>query len=144
MTKTPNKCDGNAPGPVPSRIGRRSVVVTATMALLAGTMPAVIRPARSATRDSCDAIAALWSDTGGACRVGRSYLAQVPEDADRDRLVAILFREEGAHAGMSADALRAQFARARMRDFESGDTVTVDGWVLARTEARLCALTTMA
>lgn len=142
--KIPHRCDGNAAGPGPSRIGRRSVLATATMVLLAGAMPALVRPARSAIRDSCDAVATLWSDTGSACRVGRSYLAQVPEDADRDRLVAILFGEKGAHARMPAEALRARFARARQRDFEAGDTVIVDGWVLARTEARLCALTALA
>jgi hypothetical protein len=144
MTRTPRKCNDNAARPAPSRVGRRSVLASATMALLAGAMPAVVRPARSATRDSCDAVTALWSDAERACRIGRSYLAQVPEDADPDRLAAILLGEQGANAGMSADALRARFALARMRDFEAGDTVIVDGWVLARTEARLCALTALA
>jgi hypothetical protein len=34
-----------------------------------------------------------------------------------------------------------RWLRARCRqDFARGDTVLIDGWVLARTECRLCAL----
>jgi hypothetical protein len=52
-----------------------------------------------------------------------------------------------AHPGCSAAACRARAALADLgglgaasaADFARGDTVTVDGWVLSRTEAWLCA-----
>jgi hypothetical protein len=35
-------------------------------------------------------------------------------------------------------------ADRRRHDFAAGDTVIIGGWILARTEARLCALATLA
>jgi hypothetical protein len=40
--------------------------------------------------------------------------------------------------------LRRLIDMKRRHDFSIGNTVTVDGWLLARTEARLCALATLA
>jgi len=124
-------------------MGRRSVLASTALALLAGAVPGIGSP-RHATRGCCEAVAALWSREGGARRVGREYLAQAPDDADPDRLAEILFGDPRTAAAMSSAALRAHVARRRARDFETGDTVIVDGWVLARTEARLCALTVLA
>jgi hypothetical protein len=37
------------------------------------------------------------------------------------------------------DDLRVLLVRRSMQDFAEGRTVELDGWILARTEARLCA-----
>jgi len=77
------------------------------------------------------------ANPGWAREVGRHYLALHPEDADLQRLTEGLLTPESLQD-------KAAFARRigalRVRDFASDDTVCVDGWVLARVEARICAL----
>lgn len=78
-----------------------------------------------------------------ARQVGLRVLAALP-DPSRDALVA----ELAAAAGLAVEAvpaidrslLRSRLDAARAADFRRGDTVRVQGWVLASTEARLCAL----
>ena len=70
-------------------------------------------------------------------RIGRRYLASVP--AERDQ--ALLAKELGV-AGITADVLAhvAALERAVRRDFERGDVLVLDAWILARTELRAAAL----
>ena len=87
-----------------------------------------------------------------AAAVGRAYLARFPEEAVPARLVAGIAAawedEEGGGAdGGGFDPARADRAALRRRrrnqlrrDFARGRVVSVDGWVLAATEARLFAL----
>ena len=78
--------------------------------------------------------------------VATTYLAAYPDEADRAVLVASL---ERAHSGWrdppdDPDRLR-EFVRARIRDdYRAGRMVSIDGWFVARTSARLCALLTLA
>jgi hypothetical protein len=75
--------------------------------------------------------------------VGLEVLSAEP-GLSRDALVAELARA----AGLAADRLptidrpllRFRLDAARAGEFRRGDTVRVQGWVLAATEARLCAL----
>lgn len=69
----------------------------------------------------------------GAREVGAVYLRANPQDADPERLLASL-------AGESPATL----LKRQRDDFRFGRTVTVRGWVLSRTEARLCALAALA
>lgn len=73
--------------------------------------------------------------------VGARYLATAPEEASVDRLTELV----GVDPAVSDDraALEAEIPRVRDQiadEFEREETVRVDGWYLARTEARLCAL----
>jgi hypothetical protein len=77
----------------------------------------------------------MLPDRSHAAVIGRAYLASHPEEAGLD---AVLRHLEGL-TDASGDVRGAIAARLR-RDFEERDTVRLDGWVLARTEARLCAL----
>lgn len=75
-------------------------------------------------------------------KIGRRYLAQTPGERDRRTLEAML--PDGCHRLVTrgtcdTSALQA-FYRRRSDEFRTGDTVVVHGWVLARSEARLCAL----
>jgi len=86
--------------------------------------------------------AGLLSDLVGAREIGMRYLAFAPYDADRNTLSLHLFgglRSPPASADEYA-LLRKQISSKREQDFALGDTVILDGWILARTEARLCAL----
>jgi hypothetical protein len=77
--------------------------------------------------------------------VGRAYLATHPDEADPVQLLAAIEAAGGigrsvARQPIDATALARAVAEAVRDDFLDRRTVRVDGWVLARTEARLCAL----
>lgn len=74
---------------------------------------------------------ALLGDPEKIRRLGLAYRAQVPEEADAATLIALLAADEHG-------------LEARVRaDFAAGHTVCLHGWVLARTEARQCALASL-
>jgi hypothetical protein len=75
--------------------------------------------------------------------IGRHYLDQCPAEADCDALVDVLLGEAGSEQHREppeAGDLLAFFRERFAEDFGRGNTVTIGGWVLSRTEARLCAL----
>lgn len=96
-------------------------------------------PELEQTRDA----ARVLDELEPARRVGRAYLDDHPGEAAEATLVRLLEREPGWSAAWDdADAL-AQLARRTIRsEYADGTTVTVQGWLLSRTEARLCALVT--
>lgn len=68
----------------------------------------------------------------GVIAIGAAYMAERPEEADLPALLTLLPSPDGdvaaaARAGVAAD-------------FEAGDTVVLDGWVLATSEARAAAV----
>lgn len=113
---------------------RRAVVILSGcwgMAWLAG-LPTVDSSAsfQSLTRQSLK----QWLRAlPGASQVGLAYLQTHPGDADHDRLLASV-------AGESPATL----VKRQRDDFNLGRTVTIRGWVLSQTEARLCALAALA
>ncbi len=86
-------------------------------------------------------VSALRSKASAAA-VGRAYLETVSDEATVERLSALIAGElqDGALASIGDDGLRERLAAVRRRDFEREHVVVVRGWVLSRTEARLCAL----
>lgn len=117
------------------KFNRRGALATAAAGLLLATLTGLsgaVRPGRRGPEG-------LWTNRDSARRVGERYLAQAPEEADPARLAADLFGGVAVD-GASPRRLRRHIDHRRARDFAQGDTVIVDGWVMARTEARLCAL----
>jgi hypothetical protein len=90
------------------------------------------------------ALLAAFSRPESAAAVGRAYLSGHPADADEIRLAADLadaLRSRGCDPLTAPPArLRAAIADQIRADFASGQVVSVEGWVLSRSEARLCAL----
>jgi hypothetical protein len=81
----------------------------------------------------------LISNADEARRVGSLYRARFPLEAAAEELTRRIWIDlaiEDTDRGALASALE---RRAR-EQFGSGETVLVRGWVMARTEARLCAL----
>ncbi len=79
--------------------------------------------------------------TSAARRVGAAWLRAHPEEASRAALEGLLAPLPGGAHGAS---LRARewmaWLRERQRiEFEAGRLVKLEGWWLARSEARLCA-----
>ncbi len=80
---------------------------------------------------------AVFSDLETAKRIGHVYLAAYPEDRSLNGL-AVDFMGSNTH--YDTGRLRKKIADLRVRDFTIADTIIVEGWILARVEARICAL----
>jgi len=80
-------------------------------------------------------------DSSSARAVGAAYLRTMPDEADVQTLLARLLGDQPALSGSrSAAATRKLLRRCIRADFAGERVVAVDGWLLAETEARLCAL----
>jgi len=122
----------------------RRVLLAALASVLASPVLAWAIPSGAARSNRIRA-ERLLSDLGGAKAIGARYLALAPQESAPGFLAACLFPADGAGTCGEADPdrLRRALDDRRRRDFAAGDTVLIDGWILARTEARLCALTTL-
>jgi hypothetical protein len=117
-------------------LGRRTFLLVATAAAAAWgslrpALPGSPRPAPGA------GLGLVFKHRDSAIAIGRRYLDRYPDDA----LPAVL--AEHANTGDPAAARSALRAGIR-QDFERGDTVLLDGWVLARSECRACAALALA
>lgn len=87
------------------------------------------------------AIEPLFSDPESARALGRRYLERFPERANFALLLGhsgLTVRHGQPPQGM--DWSIAAIDQRRKQDFLAGHTVILDGWMLARSEASLCAL----
>ena len=76
-----------------------------------------------------------------AAWLGRTYLAMVPSDRDPAALEQTVY---GSPQPTSRAEVEKRLANGIEDDFRLGNVVVVGGWCLARTEARLCALSALA
>jgi hypothetical protein len=111
-------------------------MMTALIGGLAMALPGLARVAPGPD------LGALVGRRESAQRVGRRYLAMLPGDTDRSQ---ILKTSPTLDRAMRATRRQPEVAARLLRqsiddDFRQANTVVVDGWVLARTEARLCAI----
>lgn len=134
------------------RITRRAFLqqsVSAALAGLAFSFPFITttRAVSAARPGAKEAWIALLRDHESAAVVGRAYLRLASHERNAAKLVTSI--EEGSHFGGRFDTASARARREwldqRVRlDFAIGNTVQLEGWILARTEARLCALAAVA
>lgn len=86
----------------------------------------------------------LVYDRGIARRLGERYRDQCPDERDEAALVRLILGAmyfDGTAQKLPGKGPSYADLNARVRtEFSAGDTINVSGWVLARTEARLCAL----
>jgi hypothetical protein len=77
----------------------------------------------------------IW-DTKTISHIGNQYRVFVPEEKSAHSLINLL------RAGSSSTeaSIVSRLNETIMHDFETGNTVLVDGWILSVTEARQCAL----
>src|SRR3954463_5378237 len=71
---------------------------------------------------------------------GKAYLQKTPSEKDDDKLVQLLADNSSIAKSSDEKAIQRYLDEKIKRDFETGKTVLVKGWVLAVTEARQCAL----
>lgn len=121
-------------------IARRHLLAgTAALAALAGLPHAAAADARAA------ALLATIRSPGSARAIGEAYLATHPHEANVTLLVDALDADQATSRCLAAEpcdpiVVAQAVAEAVRADFIARRTVKLDGWVLARTEARLCAL----
>ena len=86
----------------------------------------------------------IFQHPDGARTIGRAYLASCSPRPLKRRLVADLTTRLGRdlHA-VDSETLRRRLARQVRKDMADDRTIVVNGWVLADTEARVCALLAM-
>ncbi len=75
--------------------------------------------------------------------IGRAYRLQTPTESGVDKLTDLLSADEGGNKiSSSSEELSIQnlINQKIKHDFETDNTVIVNGWVLTVTEARQCAL----
>lgn len=97
-----------------------------------------LAPEPASARRLRSAAEALLPDGRSAEVIAVAFLRAHPREARRARRLPTSLAASGSHDEVVA-ALR---ARVR-RDFREGDVVWVRGWMLSRTEARLCAFVSL-
>jgi hypothetical protein len=118
-------------------LGRRAFLTIAAAAGVGGYCGGTARTGRPPVAQPGPeaALALVFRQRQSAIAIGRRYLSCYPGDPLPHRLAEALSR---ASTEDEAAARRALLARVRY-DFERGDTVLLDGWVLSCSECRACA-----
>lgn len=120
---------------------RRRVLLAA--AALAAPLSGIWWLGRDDVRDVARRLSAA-AQCDGAAAVGQSVLRALPAGTGADHLVLAIAQaldiDPDAIAEMPADALRSRLRKRVAEEHRSGETLSVDGWELAVTEARLYAL----
>lgn len=125
---------------------RRRLVTT--LACCAG-LPLAVRAHPISASDgimvpTTEQLRALVADPGGARVIGRCYRQQFPLERQArvlTELIGTALTQAGSGPPVAGPDNWLSRLDARVRtEFGAGDIVRINGWVLARTEARLCAL----
>jgi hypothetical protein len=131
----------------PARITRRRLLAGACAAAVPVAL-APLRPWRAivevaAPPPSAERLARLLAARDSARRLGRRAAAALPAARAPEHAAAVLASLAGGSrraARLDDDGMRRLVAERVRADFAKEDTVQVCGWVLSRTEARLCAV----
>ncbi len=85
-------------------------------------------------------LATLLQYQASAKIIGQHYLQRYPQEADVEQLLSLIAADVVAGAQRDPQELRMRLAQKVRQDFADERVVNLQGWLLARTEARLCAL----
>ena len=125
-------------------LSRRSFIsrVSASAAIALAPLGAHSQPNHdpAAISDLASRVSGIFGDLDAPATIGARYL-ELYRDQDSNWIPALLRSDLLA---LRAERLRSEIARRIRRDFSRKDIALVDGWVLSRTEARLCALMSLA
>jgi hypothetical protein len=128
-----------------AKLTRRDILRQLACGGLTIALPAsaLARPAGNLSPPLATRLGQFFSHRESAQVIGRRYLALRPEEANLNRLTALIFRTPEHCARLeNADTgqLRAILLNQQRADFARGRTIMIDGWILSETEVRLCAL----
>ena len=118
---------------------RRDFIFITTAGIAAISIPAYYFYLGDIEYDSSlaqpQSLSLIW-DTETINAIGTGYRNQFPAEHKARSLVRQLNKDLSVGSGDLAEALEHKVAE----DFETGNTVMIDGWILSVTEARQCAL----
>ena len=138
MSKNGRGTEMRAPTPCKARMPRRRFLALTVVGTVGAAWPATGDAAAATTAVQTLASPALLTLIGSerAAHLGQRYRQLVPAENDAQALVAALVPPSD---GIGPN-LAAELAERVRQDFTHGRTVLVQGWILAVTEARQCAL----
>ena len=113
----------------------KSLLKISTLVVVLPTQGVCRTPTKPGSRDP---LLMHYRNKSSARLVGDEFIMAYPDEADIDNLVAELHATLGASP--TQDHLHHAVEQQIRADFERRDTVNIRGWILSRTEARLCAL----
>jgi hypothetical protein len=142
-------------GPGSRRVSRRTLLrggimlaVGGAVSVVAGSVAGLLPFGRQVTPGA--RLTAVLAHSDAAARVGRAALVGGHVERDAVSLLAGLAASvpdlDAALRDGSDDDIRAALDVARRREFAAhgADVIRIDGWVVARSEARACALIALA
>jgi hypothetical protein len=103
---------------------------------LTAAAPAVPRDSKTRLESIKEALRALFSDVSAPKAIGDRYLKLHPEKGN----LAMLLGDAGISEKMSARSCKQIVCTKRQQDFLRGETITLDGWILAKSEVSVCAM----
>lgn len=131
-------------------VSRRRFLVaaaTGTTALLSQALGVAVIPGITGgvAGGAAAELRALFTNPESARAIGVEYLRQYPAEAAVSRLVELIgVAGAGSEVSFQASALPAMLQRRIANDFETDAIVQLNGWILSRTESRLCAIWALA
>jgi hypothetical protein len=117
---------------------RRSLLLSGGCWLLVAGCPS--RPTLAARDALAELLRGMFSDPGAARSIGALYLRRHPQEAGRGQLCRALW---GESLPRTRTALAGSLAAQRGRELTAGELTIIEGWLMTRSEARLCALIAM-
>lgn len=123
------------------RLDRREFIAAAVALTTGAMLPRALCAADP--HDSAAGFVAVLSDADAGARLGATYLAAHPQEADAAVLVARLrqaLQEQSPRFALDPAALGPRLIELVQQEYVRAPLVRVDGWLLAPSEARLYAL----
>jgi hypothetical protein len=121
-------------------VSRRTVLGGLAAACALGALG---HPSSADTPDLTQTLLSVVGDRRSAAALGESWIAHKrggAKPADLANHLADILRAQGWSGGSDPAELRQRLNAAVRADYQNGETVTVAGWQLAKTQAELCAL----
>ena len=126
---------------------RNFILASAFLLIFGGLLPRLLPISWSSSDILAKKLGNFFKKGKSAKIVGREYLRVEPGEADKETLLNLIcsFQPHWRTDLIKADraTLLQMFRRQQAHDFESGAIIKVHGWILSRTEGRLCALSAL-
>ncbi len=125
---------------------RRTFVELTSIALVGSIVPLAscsASPSRLERILSLPSALAAINDPETIVALGESYRTTVPDESTSEKLIdkLLLDVEDNVIAQDTDDAALIELLEEKVKsDFDQGETIILDGWILSKTEARQCAL----
>lgn len=127
---------------MPSEIRRNLLTVVGATLLFPSFVAAGVVgvKSRDQAREIAWSLSQIFDDLSAVGGVGRKYLQNYRSESDVNFLVIKVF---GSSPPTEPGRLASRLGERCKTDFHTGNVVILDGWILARSEVRACAIITL-